>query len=108
MEVVIEVGDFPVPLDIALRHLIKLVLHLGREVIVHDSGEILHQKVINHHTHIGGNEFTFLHAEDFRLLAFSDLTALQGNNLIFPLVALVLAFFDILPLLNSGNNRRIG
>ena len=101
METLIEVGDFLVPNDIALSHLIELVLDLGREVVVHDVGEILHQEVVYYHAHIGGDEFALLDTEELTLLARGDLAVLERDDFIFTLVALVLALLDIIALLNG-------
>ena len=104
MEALVEVGDLLVPHYIALGHLIELILDFGSEVIVHNGGEILHQEVIDHHTHVGGDEFTLLGAIQFALLACGDFTALESDDLIVTLLPLILTLLDIIAVLDSGND----
>ena len=108
MEALIKIRDFLVPYHIALGHLIKLVLHLGSEVVVHDRGEILHQELVYDHAHIGGNEFSLLDPEQLALLAGTDFSSFEGDDFTIAFVAFLLSLLDILALLDCGNDGRIG
>ena len=66
MEIFVEFVDFVVPFLLALGNLIEVVLDFCREVVVHYLGEIFQEKIIDHHAHVGRNEFAFLGSGHFR------------------------------------------
>jgi hypothetical protein len=101
METLIEVGNLLIPDDIALSHLIKLILDLGREVVVHNRREIIHKEVVDHHPHIGRNELALLDAIELSLLAGGDLTLLESDDLIFTLLSLVFTLLNVVAVLNG-------
>ena len=40
------------PLLLAFGNLVEVLLHFGREVIVHDGGERIHEEVVDNDTHV--------------------------------------------------------
>ena len=60
LEVVIEVLDHGVPLLLALGNQVEVLLDAGREVIVHDGGEVLHEEVVDDGAHVGGDELALV------------------------------------------------
>ena len=55
-------------------HEVEIMFDIGREVVVHNGGEFVHQEVIHHNTDVGRNQFT--------AVAAVILTALLGRDLI--------------------------
>ena len=46
------------PVFVSRSDVVKILLHLGGEVIVEDVGKMIHQKVVYHHADIRGDQLT--------------------------------------------------
>ena len=60
LKVVVEGMDERCPVFFPLGHGVKVFFDVGREVVVHDFGEIFQQEVVHHEAHVGGYELVFL------------------------------------------------
>ena len=68
LKVLVERLQHLVPVHLAVGYGVKLLLHVSCEVIVHDSREILHEEIVNHHTDVGRHQLTLLIASYFLLI----------------------------------------
>ncbi len=105
---VVEVLHPLTPVGVALRYLVKLLLHVSREVIVHDIGEALHQEVVNDTADVSRQQFTLFRAYYLLLTPLRDLVTLECTDGVTPFSALLVAFLYILTLLDSTDGRSIG
>ena len=108
MEALVEVLNLVVPLALALGDVVKLVLHLGGEVVVENLWEVLGQEFVNHHTHIGGDEFALLVAHEFALALGADFAVLERDLLKAALHTLALALHHVVTRLNGRDGGCIG
>ena len=60
LETLIELLHHVSPFLIAFSNLIKILLHLGSEVVVHNFLEVFHQKVVYHDSDIGRQQLALL------------------------------------------------
>ena len=58
----VEVVHHLVPLLLAFGNLVEVLFNLRREVIVHDTGEMLHEEVVDHDADVGGNKLALVRA----------------------------------------------
>ena len=72
----VEVFHPLVPIGLTLGDVIKLLLHIGSEVVVHDAWKVFHQKVIDDNSDICRQKLSFLVASDFFLNLLCNLDAL--------------------------------
>ena len=78
-EVLVEITHHVSPFLLALGNLVKLLLHLGGEVIIHDSGEILQEEVVDNDTDVCGHEFTLVATCYLGAGLLGNLLALEHN-----------------------------
>ena len=60
VEIVVEALQHILPLDITFGNVVKLLLHLGGETVVHDRLEVVLQIFVHHDADVGREEFVFL------------------------------------------------
>ena len=108
VKLLVELAYLVVPHLLALGNLVKLVLHLGREVVVENRWEILHEEVVDHHAHIGGQQLALLGAGELALARGLDLVASEHHHLIVALGALALALLHIAAGLNGRDGGGVG
>ena len=107
MEVSIKTLDHALPVVLALGNIIKFLLHICRESIVHNLVEILLQIIIHNNAHIGRNDFVFLIAEFLFLCFFFYHIVFQDDARIGTFTARAGCLLDITTLLNGGNGGRV-
>ena len=108
LELLVELMHHLVPLRLAFGNLIEVLLHVGREVVVHDIGEVLHEEVVHDDADVGGQQLALLRAGHFLLRLRGDLLAFQCVDGERALLALLVAFVNVFALLDGGNSRCIG
>ena len=60
LELLVELMHHLVPLRFAFGNLIEVLLHVSREVVVHDIGEVLHEEVVHDDADVGGQQLALL------------------------------------------------
>ena len=73
----VEVAHHIGPWLLAFSNLVKLLFYAGREVVVHDVGEVFNQEVVHHDTNVGRQQFALLVARYLNLCFLSNLYATQ-------------------------------
>ena len=56
LERLVEALEHGAPVQLALRDDVEFSLHVCREVVVEDVGEVLEQEVVHHQSDVGGEE----------------------------------------------------
>ena len=107
MEIFVEHFHHVGPFLFSFGHLIKLLFHTGRKVIIHNLREILHQEVIDHTTYVGRYQFRLFASAHFRLHGFFYFFSCQLQQHILTLHAFLVTFFYIPSLLDGRNGRCI-
>ena len=107
VELAVEAGQHLRPVLVAVGNLVKLVLYLGRELIVHNHREVSHQKVVHHHGRIGREQLGFFRAVVLGLHFGVHRVAVQRQHVELALLALTRVFFYVAALLHGTNGRRI-
>ena len=95
------------PDQLALGNGIKVLLHIGREVIIDHLRERFRQEVIHHRAHVRGEQFVPISPHHLALLALRDLPVAEGQDAIPSLLARLVATHHILPVLNRLDRRGI-
>ena len=107
-ELVVEVVQHRAPLLLALGYLVEVLLHLGREVIVHDAREVVQQEVVDHNTYVGGDELALVGAGHLDPALLRDELALERDDGIVALLAFLVALHHILALLDGADGGGVG
>ena len=96
------------PLGLSLGDIIKLLLYIGRKVIVHDVREVGHQEVVYHDSDIGREKLALLRASLFLLGLLGNHDTLQRIYGVGTLLALLVALHNVFTLLDGADGRSIG
>ena len=97
-----------VPFLLALGNAVKILLHFGSKVIVHDAREVFHQEVVDHHSNVCRQELALLRAHHLLAHLLRYLLALQNVNGIGAFCSFLVTLEDILTLLDGRDSRSIG
>ena len=108
MELAVEVGHHLPPLGLALSHVVKLPLDVGREVVVKYLREIFCQEVIDHHAGVGRDELATIASHSLRLDRVQHLPPFEGDDGKIPLLTLAVALDDVFALLDGRDCRGVG
>ena len=92
-----------IPLCFSLCNLIKLLLNLSGEVVVHDIWEVIHKEVVYYDTNVSWDKFTLISTSHFLFSLGCNLQSKQWINNILALFTLTITFLHIFTLLNRWN-----
>ena len=107
-EFLVELLHGLLPVLLAFGYLVEVLLHVGREVVVHDILEVGNEEVVHHCSCIRWKELTLLIAHYFALLALLDvLASLQREQLVGTLLTLLVALLHVFALLDGGDGWRV-
>ena len=95
------------PVSLAVGNLIKLLLDVCREVIVHNLGEELEQEIVHYNAYVRGHQLRFLCADSLLALLLGQLAVLQCYDVIFALRAALVALLHIAALLYGADCRSV-
>ena len=104
----IERAHVLAPLVFALGDLVKLLFYARGEIVIHDVGEVLQEKLRHHCAHVRGNQLALVGSRHLRLLLRDDLVVLERIDAVDALLALAVALLHILALLDGGDGGRVG
>ena len=107
LEVVIELTHHIGPLLISFGNLVEFLLHFGREVVVHDSREILQQEVIHHDSYISGHQLALVITGYLSACLLGNLFALEDNGDELAFLTLFVSLVNILTLLDGADGRGV-
>ena len=108
LQISIESANEVRPIFGSFCHEVEIMLDIGREVVVHNGGELVHQEVIHHDTDVRGNEFTAVAAVILTALLGSDVVAREGDDGNGARFAFILTTAHIFARLNGRDGRRVG
>ena len=77
LEVLVECLHPLVPFGLSFGNVIKLLFHIGCEVVVHDAREVFHQEVVDNDSDICRQQFPLFVACYFLLHSLCHLDSLQ-------------------------------
>ena len=95
------------PFLLTFCHTVEIVFHLCGEIIVHETGEVIQQKVIHHNTDVSRHKFTTIATEVFGACFRGNTVVLQSCHHKLTRLSFALAFCHIFALLDSRNRWRI-
>ena len=108
LELAVKAFEHVGPLRLSFGDGVELVLHFGREVIVHDGRKIFHQEVVNHHSYVGWQQFAFLASCHFALCKVGNAVAVEHVNRVVAFLAFLVALLHVFPLLDGAYCRGVG
>ena len=107
VEVGIEMLNQVAPYFVALGDVVEFLLHICREVVVHDFGEVVDKEVVDDDSHVGGDEASAVASHVFLALVVFDLSVAECNDSVSTFCPFELSTADILALLNGRDGRGI-
>ena len=93
---------------VAFSNLIEVLLHLSREVIVHNAWEILHQVVVHHNADIRRHELALVRAGQLAAHFLRYLLALERIDSVHALLTFLVTLGHVLTLLDSRDGGGVG
>ena len=79
VEIAVETLEHRLPFQFTTGNFVEFLLYIGRELIVDNAGEILHQKIADNDAGVGGEQFCFLGTKIFFATRFGNLLGLKGK-----------------------------
>ena len=95
------------PFHRALRNGVKLLLHVGREVVIDHLGEGLGEEVVDHRAHVRRQQLVAVGAHRFSFHLLRNLPVHERQHAELPLLARLIATHHILAVLDRLNRRCI-
>ena len=93
----------------AVGNVVKVLLHLGREVVIHNIRKVLHKELVHYGSDVGGEQLALLGAQVLNLLlAFNLLARLQGERGDVVILRRAVFLDDIFALQYRRYCRRVG
>ena len=108
LKALIEVLQHLVPVLLAFGDRVETLLYAGREVIVHDVGEVLNEEIIDHRSDVRWQQFALLVACKFFLCLCRNLLCAEGVDGVCALFAFLVTLHNVLALLDGGDCRGVG
>ena len=106
-EVAVEVFHHLRPFRFSFCDVIKLLFHLGREVVIHDFGEILQKEVVDHRPHVCWDQFAPFCSDDGLFGLLADAVSFQRKNDQFLFFSFLVPFGHVFALLYGADGRRV-
>ena len=104
----IEATQQFLPIFVSFGHLVKVLLHFRRKVIIHNLGKRVQEKVVDDEAHIRRKQLILLRAVSLRFSRIRQFFAAQSEHIIFTLASRPILLYHIFALLYGGDGRRIG
>ena len=109
VELAVEAAYLAVPRQASVSYLVEDLLHVGREVVVEDIGEVDGQEVVDYHAYVRGHELALVRAGVLCAGLAADAAVLpEGEGGVVARSALVLAALHVSALLDGGDGRGVG
>ena len=109
MERPVKPGNDRVPCRLAIGYTVKVLLDIGREIIIHDGRELPLKKICHYHAYFLRHQFSFFRTDDFRLMRLRHLSATKRKVAYGFLYSVLVALYDIAAPRSKGcNGRSIG
>jgi hypothetical protein len=98
----------PMATEAVYGDIIKILLDLGRKIIVQDILKMTDEEIVDNHSNIRGNQFPLVRPNRLAEFFFSDRIGFQEKLKVFPRASFHTSLFHITPILDRGNRGRIG